>query len=241
MPYPNSERVLAAIRAINTASTPREIIDKFVGYIGTFGFERVYLGQLVNPANVHLKDIMFISNWPEELTEHRIQNLAIIHDPIAKCALKSKRPFRWSDAHKYASTHGQRVVDMVHDYGIHDGWMFPMHALDSISGGVSLGGKDPEISSDELLELEIVAQTAYYCIEDMMGPFPYQRIAQLSPRETECVQLAAGGKSNWEIAEILGLAEDSVNKTLRRAYTKLDATNRAHAVSLSIASGQILM
>ena len=129
---------------------------------------------------------------------------------------------------------------MVHDYGITDGMMFPMHALHSVSGGVSLGGSTRlELSQTQIAELEIVCQTAYYHLEELLGPFPYQKVAELTHRETQCVQFAAAGKSNWEIAQILGIQEDTVKKTLRRASDKLETVNRAHLVATAIAKSQI--
>ena len=240
MQFENAERILATIRSINGSETQHQIIEHVAKFISNYGFERIFLGQLVNPASVQLKDIMYISNWPQELQERRQKQLAILHDPIARCALNTNRPFQWAEAYEYGTRVGQHVVDMVHDYGIYDGWMFPMHAMDSITGGVSIGGKSPDVSPDDVRAIEIVAQSAYYQLQDMLGPFPYQKVASLSLRETECVQLAAAGKTNWEIASILGIQEDSIKKTLKRAYKKLDAANRAHAVAISIASGQIL-
>jgi LuxR family quorum sensing-dependent transcriptional regulator len=132
------------------------------------------------------------------------------------------------------------VVDMVHDYGITDGMMFPMHALESVSGGVSLGGSSKlDLSATQVRELEIVCQSVYYHLEEMLGPFPYQKLAELTRREAECVQFAAAGKTNWEIAQILGIQEDTVKKTLRRASDKLQAVNRAHLVATAIAGSQI--
>ncbi|HRX74704.1 MAG TPA: autoinducer binding domain-containing protein [Hyphomonas sp.] len=232
--------VLKAIRSIQAAATNKETIQRLAEFSEPYGFSRIYLGQLVNPLNIPLKDILYLSNWPEELKARRRSRLAILHDPIALCAIRSKRPFSWAEAYDHASRIGRMVVDMVHDYGITDGMMFPMHALDSITGGVSLGGDSmPDLSRTQIAELEIVCQTAYYHLEDMMGPFPYQKLAELSPREAECVQFAAAGKSNWEIAHILGIREDSVKKTLQRACGKLDAVNRAHLVASAIARGQI--
>ncbi|MEZ5987110.1 MAG: autoinducer binding domain-containing protein [Hyphomonas sp.] len=236
----DGEAVLEAIRDIQATTTDADAIERLARFGESYGFSRVYLGQLVNPLKVPLKDILYLSNWPEELKARRRSRLAILHDPIALCAIRSRRPFSWAEAHAHASRIGRMVVDMVHDYGITDGMMFPMHALASISGGVSLGGdRMPDLSRTQVAELEIVCQTAYYHLEELMGPFPYQKLAELSPREAECVQFAAAGKSNWEIAHILGIREDSVKKTLQRACRKLDAVNRAHLVSSAIAHGQI--
>ena len=232
--------VLDAIRTINASGTPEATLKALSAFVEGYGFDRIYLGQLVNPANVPLKNILYMSDWPEDLIARRRGMMAALHDPIALCALRSKRPFTWAEAYEHASRMGRKVVDMVHDYGITDGIMFPMHALQSVSGGVSLGGsRKTALSETQVRELEIACQTAYYHLEAMLGPFPYQKLAQLTARETECVQFAAAGKSNWEIAAILGTEEDTVKKTLRRAGTKLEAGNRAHIVATAIAKHQI--
>ena len=232
--------VLQAIQLILATTTSAETITALASFIETYGFERIFLGQLVNPLNVPLKDILYISNWPDELKAMRRSRAAILHDPIALCALRSKRPFTWAEARAHASRAGRRIVDTVHDYGLKDGMMFPMHALESVSGGVSLGGgSKSDLSPVQVAELEIVCQVAYYHLESMHGPFPYQRVAELTARETECVQFAAAGKSNWEIAKILGIQEDTVKKTLRRASDKFEAVNRAHLVASAIARHQI--
>ena len=132
--------VLEAIRAIQSTGQPRETLEALSSFIEGYGFDRIYLGQLVNPANVPLKNILYLSDWPEDLIQLRRSQMAALHDPVALCALRSKRPFTWAEAREHASRMGRRVVDMVHDYGITDGIMFPMHALQSVSGGVSLGG-----------------------------------------------------------------------------------------------------
>lgn len=232
--------VLETIRSVQATQTVDETIVALSRFIETYGFERIFLGQLVNPANIPLKDILYVSDWPDELKEHRRRQMAILHDPIANCALRSKRPFSWAEAREHASRAGRMVVDMVHDYGITDGMMFPMHALHSVSGGVSLGGSSRlDLSPMQVKELEIVCQTVYYHLEEMLGPFPYQKVAKLTRRETECVQFAAAGKSNWEIAQILGIQEDTVKKTLSRAGNKLEAVNRTHLVAIAIAKNQI--
>lgn len=232
--------VLDAIRQIQATGTPGETLLVLSGFAGRYGFDCIFLGQLVNPANVPLKDILYLSDWPDELKARRESQMAILHDPIALCALKSKRPFSWAEAKAHASRAGRKLVDMVHDYGIREGMMFPMHALHSVSGGVSLGAGAPlDLSATHVAELEIVCQTAYYHLEEMLGPFPYQKLAQLTARETECVQLAAAGKTNWEIATILGIEEDTVKKTLGRASEKLQTVNRTHLVATAIAKHQI--
>ncbi len=43
----------------------------------------------------------------------------------------------------------------------------------------------------------------------------------LTPREHEVMHWVSQGKSNWEVAKILGCVEQTVNKHLQRIYRKL--------------------
>jgi DNA-binding CsgD family transcriptional regulator len=58
----------------------------------------------------------------------------------------------------------------------------------------------------------------------------------LSPRETEVLAWLAHGKSNAEIAGILGLAPATVKHCLERLYGKLDVNTRAAATAVAVAT-----
>ena len=62
--------VLEAIRAVQATQAVDETIAVLSGFIESYGFERIFLGQLVNPANVPLREILYVSDWPDELKEH---------------------------------------------------------------------------------------------------------------------------------------------------------------------------
>lgn len=60
---------------------------------------------------------------------------------------------------------------------------------------------------------------------------------RLSPREFEVLRLVASGCSNLEIAQRLGLSENTVLHHISNLLRKLSARNRAHAVALGYRSG----
>jgi DNA-binding CsgD family transcriptional regulator len=57
------------------------------------------------------------------------------------------------------------------------------------------------------------------------------QLVQLAPREREVALMAAQGFNNLEIAATLHLARETVKKTLRRVYLKLDVNGRAEMVA----------
>jgi DNA-binding NarL/FixJ family response regulator len=57
--------------------------------------------------------------------------------------------------------------------------------------------------------------------------------AALTPRETEVLSWIAKGKTNRDVAEILGMSARTVNKHLERVYEKLGVETRAAAAALA--------
>ncbi len=56
----------------------------------------------------------------------------------------------------------------------------------------------------------------------------------LSPREREVLRLVSEGKKNEEIGKQLFISSDTVRTHLRRAITKLGASNRTQAVAIAL-------
>jgi DNA-binding CsgD family transcriptional regulator len=69
---------------------------------------------------------------------------------------------------------------------------------------------------------------------------PPSRGPRLTPRERECLTWVASGKTDWEISQILRIAEQTVHEYVQNALIKLNATTRAQAVAVAIVSKQIL-
>jgi DNA-binding CsgD family transcriptional regulator len=61
----------------------------------------------------------------------------------------------------------------------------------------------------------------------------------LSEREIQCLQLTAGGKTSWAIAEALGISPHTVNAHVRNIVRKLGVASRAHAVAEGMRRGLI--
>lgn len=63
----------------------------------------------------------------------------------------------------------------------------------------------------------------------------------LSDREVEVLTLAAGGNSNKQIGGRLGLSEDTIKGYMKVIYSKLDASDRTHAVTIAARRGIITL
>jgi DNA-binding NarL/FixJ family response regulator len=61
----------------------------------------------------------------------------------------------------------------------------------------------------------------------------------LTPREVDVLRLIASGNANKEIADLLSIGEASVKSYVANILSKLDAKDRAHAVTIGLKRGII--
>ena len=93
---------------------------------------------------------------------------------------------------------------------------------------------DPSVTRD------LIRQFARW---DTAGPDPgvqaplQQRLARLTPRESQVLRLVAEGYSNQEIAGLLIIAESTAKTHAKRVLAKIGARDRAQAVVIAYQSG----
>lgn len=62
-------------------------------------------------------------------------------------------------------------------------------------------------------------------------PSDPRALLSLTPREREIMHWVIQGKTNWEVAQILGCVQVTVKKHLHRIYRKLGVENRMAAAN----------
>ncbi|WP_293374615.1 helix-turn-helix transcriptional regulator [Phenylobacterium sp. SCN 70-31] len=66
---------------------------------------------------------------------------------------------------------------------------------------------------------------------------PNDAASGLSPRQIECLRLAAAGKTSIEIAATLGLSSRTVDQYVGEACERLKVRNRVQAVAKAVSLG----
>jgi LuxR family quorum sensing-dependent transcriptional regulator len=233
--------VLSVIKRINSTTTIDGIFEELSCFAQGYGFDTTSILPLLNPAlgKINIWDVGR-SNWPEEFQKRWVDKQYIFHDPISRFAMKSRSAFEWKTAYNHASRFGQKILDEARDFALYDGLAVPVMYQNYPTGMISLGFEQLELSPDEIAEIELVCIHSYCQLLKVSDIECNISCETLTPREIDVLYYAAAGKTNWEISSIYNISEYSVKDHMKNISRKLDASNRAHAVTLGILSGQII-
>jgi LuxR family quorum sensing-dependent transcriptional regulator len=200
---------------------------------GLFGFDWVCGGILpvtgMSPDEVSAR--IFIACGHAEWVRRYVERGYVFRDPIVAHLAKVRSAFTWEEAY----AHCKRIEDVrlirgeAEAFGLRCGIVVPVPTLDDNLAAISFGGADGDMSESAKAALSFAAS---YAVGRLLrvGPNRPASEAAITSREMDCLLWAAEGKSDWEIATILGISRSTVLKHMRSAREKLDAVNRTHAV-----------
>jgi LuxR family quorum-sensing system transcriptional regulator CciR len=118
-------------------------------------------------------------------------------------------------------------------FGLHDGFSVPCFVGNEVTGTCSfVVGPGNPLPDGELAMAELVGHYAYEAARAMMlrARNGNATSVRLSPRQIECIELIARGKTDWEIARILGISEATVKEYVNDARRRYRVGKRVQLV-----------
>ena len=114
-------------------------------------------------------------------------------------------------------------------------------AAEELANTIRRASKGEYPINESLMTRPKVAQRVLKQFEDIssMGRAIETVIAPLTRRETQILDYVAEGNTNKQIADILGISEQTIKSHVSAILRKLNANDRAHAVALAIRNGWI--
>jgi DNA-binding NarL/FixJ family response regulator len=115
-----------------------------------------------------------------------------------------------------------------------------LRALRAIRAGAA-GYLHKRVLRDELVDTIRLVHAGARRIPPEVAMLLAERVANdaLTERETEVLQLAAGGRSNKRIGALLAISEETVKAHMKNILAKLAANDRTHAVTIALRRGFI--
>jgi LuxR family quorum sensing-dependent transcriptional regulator len=235
---------LDLIENISAQSDVSAMLDRLRCVVERFGFESFLLTGVPDPGR-RIDGYIMLSGWSETWLERYVSQDYVQIDPVARRLQDATDPFTWSEvvAGRSLAPQARQVMEEAADLGMRDGLCVPLYDLDGRRSVLSMAARTIDLSPADKGVLHLVGMYAQNRIREMIeargsAPLLPQR-PPLSPRERECLQWTAAGKTSWEISTILSLSQSTTDGYIASATRKLGAANRTQAVAEGIRRGLI--
>ncbi|GAO00942.1 N-acylhomoserine lactone-dependent regulatory protein [Komagataeibacter xylinus NBRC 13693] len=180
------------------------------------------------------------SSYPTSWTRHYMGSEYGRVDPVLRRAMTSATGFGWHACDPVKQQEKALVTDM-HDFGIHVGFIIPIHGPDGSVFLVNFGQLARKMVSPRMqVALTMLAMQCYQQYHRLTTA-PEPQPPALTQRECECLSWVANGRTTVEVADRLMLNENTVKFHLKNAQRKLDCTNRVTTVLKAISLGLIVI
>jgi LuxR family quorum sensing-dependent transcriptional regulator len=233
--------VLEFIEKLDDLSTVDATWSSFLSFAGGFGFTHGGLADMPGPHE-RIEDTTLCLSWPEEWRRRYFSQNYIAEDPANLHLVRSHEPYTWSEmlAFPYYSKRQRRIVSEASEFSLTTGLIVPLTGLLTGPALVTIAGGPLSLSTRDRAQLHLAAIYAHARIRTLSGrgrKFP--ETPHLSPRERECLQWVAAGKTDWEISEILAISEKTANAHIERVKRKYGVSTRMQAVVHGFRAGAI--
>jgi LuxR family transcriptional regulator, quorum-sensing system regulator CciR len=188
-------------------------------------------------------DIIHIDNYPAAWREPFIEDLSYRTDPVFRACTNMAVGFIWEDVPGIIPlTNAQLdILARAPLCGLGPGFTIPAHVTGEHPGSCSFamraGCTRPEKS---LLAAQCLGMFAFQAARRIKGMTIRPTCPpQLSPRQRDCLLWAMKGKTDWEIAAILGISEETVTQHLNSARARYGVAKRLPLALHAVFDGEI--
>lgn len=224
------------IELINTASNPDEAFDRFYTIMQGYGYDRIAYSLVTDHPTLGLpRQHGLATSYPEDwMRFYKEKNYSEV-DPVTQTVLRSRKPFFWSDVIKNPDieTSSLKLMREAEDSGVTDGIGISLcgHGQELVGVGLARKSVLKENSHEILANTYLLSVYFHETYRAMLQTAPK---VNLTVRETEILNWASEGKTDEDIASILGISGNTVRFHWKKIFTKLDVNGRIYAVTKAI-------
>ncbi|WFP65630.1 MULTISPECIES: LuxR family transcriptional regulator [unclassified Mesorhizobium] len=177
-----------------------------------------------------------ISTYPQPWTSHYLNSRYEHVDPVVQQARLGPDAFRWDadGGDLDLSTPQRQLMDEATQFGIRCGFTIPIHDRRGMFAALTFVSDERRPLFFRMIEryesaLQLVAVFFHIQARRRLTSEPMVDGVALSRRETQCLQWAARGKSDWDIGRILGISQRTAAFHLDNAKKKLGVRTKTQA------------
>ncbi len=183
-----------------------------------------------------------IHNYPEAWMHWFDERKLGVSDPVHRASQMTARGFCWHELPTliHLSPVDAHILEQARHHGIGDGYSIPANVPGETLGSCSFATAAGKLMTEEWLHFaQWVGLFAFEAARRIVGERPFDRGPALTERQSECAVWVARGKTDWEIARILGVSRETIVDHMRHARARCDTPSRTGIVVAALYDGSI--
>jgi len=217
-----------------------DLMTAMVGLCTTLGAQFFAITHHVDVARETYP--MRLHNYPDQWADFYDLNALGLSDPVHRASHKTSVGFRWSRMPEMIPlTAGDlRVLALGREQGIGDGFTVPANVPGDARGSCSFANQAGSWLADEMLPAaQLVGAFAFESARRLwrVRPFESGQAPVLTDRQRDCVLLAARGKTDGEIAQLLAVSAETVAVHIKNACERYGVYKRSSLMIRTLFDG----
>ena len=183
-----------------------------------------------------------LDNYPEGWEEELLSRHDVAADPVHLASLRTAAGFEWDQLGTLLKLNASQreILERSRHFGIGPGFTVPANIPGEPPASCSFAvERGRAIPADRLMCAELISVRAFQAARRIHGLNPSPATPRLSRRELQCLRLVAAGKTDWEIAAILGIAVETARQYVKRARAAYDVVSRVQLAACGFRDGLV--
>ncbi|WP_197524427.1 helix-turn-helix transcriptional regulator [Novosphingobium resinovorum] len=235
-----------SLRAIHAARSLELLAGNVAIATTQMGFTHYAITHHVDGPARRMRAIR-LNNYPPAWVEHYDRHHLYTLDPVHRLSHLINEGFVWSElAERIDLSHADHAfMTLAAHYGIADGFTIPVTIHGETGGSVTfINPPRREITDLTKIMAHAIGEAAFAAARRLCTPRG-QRMrppsARLTQREREVTHLVALGKTNREMAMLMGTSEETPAKHVNNCFEKLEVNKRTLLVSRALFDGTLTL
>jgi LuxR family quorum-sensing system transcriptional regulator CciR len=234
------DRVDAFVRDIRKIESEAALGEAIAEIVADLGFNYFALTHHVDlrRSSAAIRIHNYPAGWAEWFDEQALG----ITDPVHRASNMTSVGFSWSKLADMIplTRNDRRILNLARAEGIGDGYTVPSHVPGEAHGSCSFAcAAGAAFAEEHFNSLQLVGIYAFEAARSLRRREFATPPVRLTDRQRDVVLWAATGKSDKEIARLLGITEDTVGEHMRNVCQRYGVKRRTSVAISALFDGVI--
>jgi len=237
------------IEDIQRSETSAEAFEIFCGAVAQYGYDKACFTLMTDHPALGLKAFHgFATSYPDDWMSHYMAQNYYPEDPVVYRCFQSPAPFFWDDAvavqgrdparDEKALFKSKKLMNEAAEAGLASGIGVPFVSLCGELSAVGLSS-ERRILDRNYKDLAEVALLGNAFHEKFLSFYASRAVPHMTDRERDVLAWSAEGKTDAEIAIILGVSAATIRFHWNNIFKKMQVSSKVLATCMAIRLGII--